>query len=269
MNKPKLMFSSRIFGNDVDRILGYAKKKGFHGIEWYLNLFRLRTNSQMRKAFFAKLDENSDLYYTFHLPTTDVEIAHKEHQIARGSLEYLKMNIEYLAPWLKGQQVSPSLVLHIGSNSIATAELDWERGLENLKELVDYAKERNGEVSLENLKVGWTTDPKTHLAMCEYAGTSITFDTGHAASNPKVLSGELNLVDYAGQLAERIHHVHFYSYEDLDQGKHIPPQGWDEIGAIWKKVVNLPSLKSIVLELSNQAELEQTFTILMANKGQW
>ncbi len=267
--KPKIMFSSRVFGNDVQVILDYALAQGYDGVEWYLNSFRLRTNSKHRQQFFDKLDEYPELYYTFHLPTVDVEIAHREPFIARGSLGYLQMYIEYLAPWFLRQKNPQVLTLHVGSNSISVDELDWEVALAHLKQLGEFAGERNGKVLLENLKVGWTTDPETHLQMVDHGGLGITFDTGHAASNAMVRSEKLDLVDYADALSERIQHVHFYAYESLDQGRHIPPQGWADIERIWRKVVSLPKLVSIVLELATEQELAQTFNLLNANREKW
>ncbi|HBN97157.1 MAG TPA: hypothetical protein DDZ66_12735 [Firmicutes bacterium] len=267
--KPKIMFSSRVFGNDVQVILDYAVTEGYDGVEWYLNSFRLRTSKKHREQFFEKLDQYPGLYYTFHLPTVDVELAHREPIISGASLGYLQLYIEYLAPWFLKQDVPPVLTLHVGSNSISVEELDWEVALTNLKQLGDFAAQRNGVVLLENLKVGWTTDPKTHLQMADHAGLGITFDTGHAASNPLVRSGELHLVDYADALSQKIRHVHFYAYESLDQGRHMPPETWMDVAEIWSKVVALPDAQSVVLELSTEEELAKTFDLLMDNKDKW
>ena len=263
------MFSSRVFGNDVQVILDYALAQGYDGVEWYFNSFRLRTNSKHRQQFFEKLDQYPELHYTFHLPTVDVEVGHREPVISRASLGYLQMYIEYMAPWFRKQENAQVLTLHVGSNSISVDELDWEVALPHLKQLGQFAAERNGNVLLENLKVGWTTNPQTHLEMVEYAGLGITFDTGHAASNPKVSSGELDLVAYADALSDKIQHVHFYAYESLDKGRHIPPQRWADIERIWRKVVSLPNVVSIVLELATEEELAQTFNLLMENKKEW
>jgi sugar phosphate isomerase/epimerase len=174
-----------------------------------------------------------------------------------------------LAPWFQKQNVPQVLTLHIGSNSIPVEELDWEVGLTNLKHLGEFAAQRNGSVLLENLKVGWTTDPKTHLQMVDHAGLDITFDTGHAASNPRVRSGELNLLEYADTLGPKIRHVHFYAYESLDQGRHMPPETWQDIAATWSKVVKLPVVESVVLELATRDELVRTFGLLMENSHKW
>ena len=171
----------------------------------------------------------------------------------------MQLYIEYLAPGCA--QSEPQIItLHVGSNSIPVEELDWDTALRHLEELGRFAAERNGMVLLENLKVGWTTDPNTHLEMIQRAGLQgLTFDTGHAASNPKVRGGELRLVEYVDLLQGHIRHVHFYFYESLDKGSHVPPQRWDEVAEVWRKVVNLPHVQSVVLELSSQEELEQTF----------
>ena len=270
MTRPKLMFSSRVFGTDTEKILSYAQAQGYGGVEWYLNSFRLRTPQTRRDTFFRSLDRYPDLRYTFHLPTVDVELAHGNLLIAEASLRYMQLYIEYLAPWLQQQSEPQIITLHVGSNSIPVEELDWHTALRHLEELGRFAAERNGMVLLENLKVGWTTDPHTHLEMIQRAGLKgLTFDTGHAASNPKVRGGELKLVEYVDLLRDHIRHVHFYFYESLDKGSHIPPQEWDEVAEVWRRVVNLPHVQSVVLELSSQEELEQTFKLLMENKEKW
>ena len=55
MIRPKLVFSSRVFGTDTEKILSYAKAQGYGGVEWYLNTFRLRTPQTRRDAFFRSL----------------------------------------------------------------------------------------------------------------------------------------------------------------------------------------------------------------------
>ena len=114
--------------------------------------------------------------------------------------------------------------------------------------------------------MGWTTDPHTHLEMIQRAELKgLTFATGHAASNPKVRGGEIKLDESDDLKRDQIRHVHLYFYESLDKGSHIPPLEWDGVAEVWRRVVDLPHVQALVLELSSQEELEHTFKLLMEN----
>ena len=257
-----MMFSSRIFGAKYEETLSYARANDYDGVEWYFNSFRLPLNPLKRDDFLSALDQNSSLYYSFHLPTTDVELGHRNDSFARAALKYLEMYVELLAPWTTAQPYHPIFTLHVGANGISMENLDWDRTIKNLSRLEEVVQRANGILCLENLKAGWTSDPEKHLEMVREAGVAITFDAGHAVSSPFVRAGECSVVELINRLQERIRHVHLYGYERLDTGRHIAPDSWEEIRDTCQALSELPAVAGWVLELSDIPSLEKTRTLL-------
>lgn len=262
-----IMLSSRIFGNDYKKTLKYAKENDFQGVEWYLNSSRVSTNPERNKKFFSALEQHPELTFTFHLPTTDVEIGHIDPKIAQGSRDYLISLITLIKPWLIKQEQPTVLTIHIGSNSLAEEYLDWENAKQNLKLLNEHATNANALLCLENLKSGWTTNPDLLLELAEHAGTQLTFDTGHARSNPLIINGDFSIEDYFAKLAPMVRHIHFYYYESLDKGEHLPPKSYADIADVLALIKQHPHIQSLVLELSTIEFLEQTRTIVCTGGG--
>jgi len=238
----KILLTSQIFTN-IKEALDYAKKNNYYGVELYLNKMRLMLNPQKTEEFFNELNQYPELYFSFHLPTSDVEIGHRNKFYAETSLKYLMMYIDFLRPWLTKQKYRPIFTLHIGANSIPMELLNWETSKDNLKKLGQYVSKANGCLHLENLKMGWTAEPKKLIDLVKYAGVNITFDSGHAAS------------------------VHLYAYETLDEGKHMPPKTWGEIKDIWRSIKSIKEIRGITIELTTLPELENTHDLLEKNSN--
>ncbi len=258
--KMELMFSSRIFRSSYREAIAYALKNGYGGIEWYLNDFRLPLNPKKLEAFLAALDE-AGLYFSFHLPTTDIEVGHRDPLIARGALEYLKMYVKILSRYLTSLNYRTPLTLHVGSNSIPMEELHWERTIANLAELAGDVDAAGGMLCLENLKWGWASDLERFRELVRRSGVMVTFDAGHARSSPSVQEGRVSLRDWTETLAPWIVHVHLYAYEDWDTGVHVPPRSWDELAEAYEALRPLEP-RGWVLELPDPEGLEQTRAVL-------
>ena len=263
-NTERLMFSSRIFKDDIDAALDYAQREDYLGIEWYLNYIRLPINRKSMENIFKKLAKYPNLYYTFHLPTKDIEIGHLDQKLASASLEYLKMYISLLSPWFKEQEYRSILTMHIGANGISMDSLDWERTKENIKMLADHAYNSNAVLNIENLKTGWTSDPELHLKLIENTSAQITFDFGHASSSPLIRENKLTIKKYLEKL-KKVSHIHFYDFETLDSGDHIPPENWQQIEKDWHLIDNYKNIKGIVLELTTINDLSSTRNLILKN----
>ncbi len=255
------MLTSRIFDTRREA-LDYAQKNNYYGVEWYLNKFRLKINLEKQKEFFIEMNKCPDLHFAFHLPTADIEIGHANLFYSETSLKYLIMYIDFLKPWLIKQQYRPIFIMHIGANSIPMEKLNWEITKENLKKLGKYIFEANGCLCLENLKMGWTAEPKKLLDLVKYAGINITFDSGHAASSPLILERKLTIREYINQLKTFIRYIHLYSYETLDTGRHMPPKTWKEIKNVWEIIKSLSEVQGVTIELTTLPELEDTYNLL-------
>lgn len=262
LREKKVMFSSRIMGSKVAEPLHYATENGFYGVEWYLNNKRLFVNARKNDEFFQQLQEYPGLHCSVHLPTTDVELGHTRSSFAQTSLDYLKMYIDFLEPWYQ-QQVTPvPTTIHLASSSIPTSELNWDTTLKNLTELSAHIRAANGLPCIENLKSGWTIDPKVTKEIAERTNCVVTLDTGHARSSPLVRSGEYELLEYINVFADHIRFVHFYHYETLDKGAHVPPESWSQVDDVWQYIQKLPDVRGIVFELSSLADLEKTVALI-------
>lgn len=257
----KIFLTSRIFTNTREA-LDYAKNNNYYGVEWYLNKMRLMLNPQKAEEFFNELNQYPELFFSFHLPTSDVEIGHKNKFYAETSLKYLMMYIDFLRPWLTKQKYRPIFTMHIGANSMPMELLNWETSKGNLKKLGQHVSEANGCLCLENLKMGWTAEPKKLIDLVKYAGVNITFDSGHAASSPLLLEGKLSIVEYINQLKPYIDYVHLYAYETVEEGRHMPPKTWGEIKDIWSAIKSIKEIKGITVELTTLPELEYTYHLL-------
>lgn len=258
----KIMFSSRIMGSKVTEPLQYAVENGYFGVEWYLNNKRLFVNAKRNEEFFHQLDQHPNLQFSFHLPTTDVEIGHARPQFAQASLDYLKMYIDFLEPWYQKQAKPVPTTMHLASSSIPISELDWDTTVRNLADLSAHIKAANGLPCMENLKSGWTIDPKVAKELAESTKSVMTLDTGHARSSPMVRSGEYSLLEYINVFVEHIRFAHFYHYESLDKGAHIPPDNWNQVADVWQLLKEVPGLRGIVFELSSVEELEKTVALI-------
>lgn len=258
----RLMLSSRVFGADYRAALRYAVAHGYGGIEWYFDAFRLPLNPASIDRFFAALADAPSLRFSFHLPTTDVEVGHRDADLAQASLEYLSTYVTRLSPECSRQPGPPCFTLHVGANSIPMEYLDWNRTIAHLSRLRDVAERAGGILCLENLKSGWTNDPKLHLDLAEASGVMITLDTGHAASSPLVRSGRLCVAGIIRQLRDRIRHVHLYGHETIESGRHEPPASWEEIRETCRALLEIPGQIGWVLELSTLSDLEATRAVL-------
>jgi len=256
-----IVLTSRIFPT-LQETLQYASAHNYYGVELYLDKIRLALNPHRMEKVFYKLNQYPQLYYAIHLPTTDVEIGHKNNFYAQTSLQYLMMHIDFLKPWLLRQDFQIVFTIHIGANSLPMELLNWKTCQENLKKLGQYIASANGCLCLENVKMGWTADPERLIELVEYAKINITFDTGHAASSPLIREGKLTIAEYMEKLKPYIKYIHLYAYETLNEGRHMPPKSWDDIKIIWQEINKIKDIKGITLELTTLPELEFTFNLL-------
>ncbi|MBP2144278.1 sugar phosphate isomerase/epimerase [Methanococcus voltae] len=104
----------------------------------------------------------------------------------------------------------------------------YDKLVENLKNIVEYAKEKNIKVCVENLRKGFSSNPHNILKVVEYCDCNITMDIGHIKYE--------NRLDTVDLFAEYIHNVHVYENE-ID-GKHIAPKNLDNLKPVLDKLLN-------------------------------
>ena len=216
MEKPSIALSSRVSFNRYRECIRYAKENGYQGIEWYLDYYRLPAWKGLRDKFFNFLRE-SDLQYSFHAPTQDVELALKDRTFSTVALDYLKMYIDFLA------ELAPvTLTIHLGARRIPAEELSWDHAMDHLRRLTEHGFSRNVRVCLENLTGGWTGNPERLMEMVVASGAGITFDIGHVRGGKWVQEGHGTALEFLNIIASKVLNAHVYEYEN-EKGEHLVP----------------------------------------------
>ncbi len=253
--KVEFFLSSSAFRQAPGEVASYARAHDYAGVEWYLDLLRLPVAPSARTRLFDRI-RGDGLGARFHAPAADVELGHRDPEVAGASLRYLLMYLGFLA------EVAPTiLTVHVGSRAIPMDLLVWERTLEHLRQAAEAGGERGVTVCLENLKAGWTSDPHRLLAMAEAAGCAITFDLGHASASPFVREGGA-LEAFCAVVGPRVANVHVYEIETPD-GRHLPLEEAARHGPTLDALL-AAGHSTWVLELSTPEDLEQTRQALRA-----
>ena len=252
MNRPLIILSSRVSLNRYRESIRYAREKHYDGIEWYLDFYRLPAWKGLRDKFFTALCD-SGLQYSFHGPTTDVDISLREKSYSMVALEYQKMYIDFLA------ELAPfPYTIHIGGRRIPVEELSWEYAMDHLKRLTEHGSSKNVTVCLENLVGGWTGNPEKLMEMVTSSDAGITFDIGHARGGKWVQNGHGTALEFLNIVAPKVSNTHVYEYED-ERGEHLVPDRSTQIFPLLERLSKM-GCRRWVLELNTYKETEETWT---------
>jgi sugar phosphate isomerase/epimerase len=250
MNRPRIILSSRASLNRYRESIRYARENHYDGIEWYLDFYRLPAWKDLRDKFFTALCDFG-LRYSFHAPTTDVDISLREKSYSTVALEYQKMYIDFLA------ELAPfPYTIHIGGRRIPVEDLSWEYAMAHLKRLTEYGHSKNVTVCLENLVGGWTGDPEKLMEMATSSGAGITFDIGHARGGKWVRNGHGTALEFLNIVAPKVLNAHVYEYED-EKGEHLVPDKNTQISPLLERLLEM-GCKWWVLELNTYKEAKET-----------
>jgi sugar phosphate isomerase/epimerase len=250
MNRPRIILSSRASFNRYGDSIRYAREHGYEGIEWYLDYYRLPVWKGTRNMFFRSLRE-SGLRYSFHAPTSDVELALRDRTYATLAFGYLKMYVDFLS------DLAPlTLTIHIGARRIPVEELSWDHAMEYLKRLTEHADSKKITICLENLVAGWTGDPERLMEMVHASGAAITYDVGHARGGEWVRQGRGTALEFLNIIAPKVINAHIYAYEN-EKGEHEVPDRDTPLSPILKRLSET-GCRWWVLELNTYEETEET-----------
>jgi sugar phosphate isomerase/epimerase len=254
MKKPFLFLSSRAFYNRPTECIRFAKEKGYQGIEWYLDYYRLPAWKGLRDRFFHDLRE-SGLESSFHAPTHDLELALRNEPYSTLALNYLRMYIDFLA------EIAPlTFTIHIGARRIPVEELSWDHATGHLKRLTEHGDSQNIKVCLENLVGGWTGHPEKLMELVTSSGAGITFDVGHARGGKWVQERQGTALGFLNMIAPKVLNAHVYEYED-EKGEHLAPGRNTPILPILERLAEI-GCQQWVLELNTPRESEETRVVV-------
>jgi sugar phosphate isomerase/epimerase len=154
----------------------------------------------------------------------------------------------------RGEQV---ITFHVGLHR--KDPIDPGRVAENLRRLVECARDLGITVCLENLRRGPTSHPENVVAWARASGAMITLDIGHAVSCPRVQSGELTALDFLEMVADWLFEVHMYERET---DRHRPPRDMTILGPIVDRLL-ATQCTWWTIELDDCAEALATRSLLL------
>jgi sugar phosphate isomerase/epimerase len=151
------------------------------------------------------------------------------------------------------------VTVHIGLNP--TKDIDPERGVSNLGQIVEHASTLGISVALENLKHGLTSNPATVVDWARRSGAGITLDVGHAVSCEGVRSGRFTVQEIIEMFEERLQEVHLYESET---DVHHAPRDMSVLGHIVDRLLKT-NCRWWTIELDSLKEIETTRDLIIAH----
>jgi sugar phosphate isomerase/epimerase len=218
---PTLVFCHAPFRKDLGEVAAYRQARGYVGVEWSLDGWRLMPARERRRQVLDRLRAASPVC-SLHAPYTDLELGHCDPDHAAAALRILKDYVDAAAE-LAAHHVN----VHVGTFAPDPSELSHETILRNLGALLEHGARRGVPVTVENLRGGPTGDPDTFAAILRATGAPVTFDLGHAAGCPWVQGGRGTALDFLRSVPTPILASHVYLIERDDT--HFAPQSEAEM----------------------------------------
>ncbi len=246
---PKLLLCHVAIGRDAAAVREYVATHRYDGVEWGLDGLRVAVARGRRERTLDGFRQAGGLC-SLHAPYTDLEIGHRDAEYAGAALRVLKEYVDVAA-----ELGAHHLNLHVGSHGLAPEECSWETLLRNLTALLDYAAQRRTAVTVENLRIGLTSDPETFARLLRATGAPACVDLGHAHGSDWVQQGRGSVADVLRSVPTRIAAAHVYFTETGDT--HHPPPGLGDMAAALDALA-ATGCDWWVVELHTRQALEQT-----------
>jgi len=252
---PTLTFCHSPFRKELAEIQTYRQTRGYDGVEWGLDGWRLMTARTRRRQLLDRLRAATPLC-SVHAPYTDLEIGHRDAEHAAAAVRILLDYVDAAAD-LGAHHVN----IHVGTFGPDPDELSRDTLLRNLVAVLEHAQRRGVPLTVENLRGGPTSHPETFAALLRGTGAPVTLDLGHAAGCPWVLDGQGTVVEFIRAIPTPILASHVYLIERDDV--HFPPQVVGDLAPVFD-VLREKRCDFWVLELHSLEKLEQTRRVVDA-----
>jgi sugar phosphate isomerase/epimerase len=213
---PRLFFCHAPFRKDLQAVREYRLSRGYAGVEWSLDGWRLMTPRARRRQLLERLHEASPCA-SLHAPYADLEIGHADPEHALAARRILQDYADAAA-----ELGVHHMNIHVGTFSPDPDEVSFEGAVRQVSLLQEYAARRGVPITVENLRGGPTGDPETFAALLRATGAPVTLDLGHAAGCPWVLEGRGSVLEFMHAIPTPILASHLYLIERDDT--HFPPQ---------------------------------------------
>ena len=246
---PTLAFCHFPFRKELMEIQEYRKARGYDGIEWSLDGWRLMMARGQRRHALDRLRTASPVC-SLHAPYTDLEIGHRDTEHATAACRILRDYVDAAAE-LGAHHVN----IHVGTFAPDPDELSNDNLVRNLAVLMEYAQHRGVQLTVENLRGGPSSEPESFAALLRQTGVPVTFDVGHARGCAWVQEGRGSVVDFLRAIPTPILASHIYLIERDDT--HFAPQTVEDLAPTLDALI-AAGCDFWVLELHSLKALEQT-----------
>jgi len=252
MSQPKLAMCN--FIPDVDELKKMALAHGFCGVDWTFKPKDLPTNSLDESRLLKRISRLHPLEVRYHCALKGIDLGDADMAKADAAMEIYR-RICRMASRLDGRFIT----VHLGLGGRPSDELSWERSVEALSELVEYADGLGICICLENLASGWSSRPELFEKLIRKSKAAVTLDIGHARVSPSVQSRHYDFEDFVSPHHERVFNAHIY-HEEWENG-HVPPEELDDVKDRLCLLSTLPC-DWWVLELREKAALLSTLRVV-------
>lgn len=205
---------------------------------------------------------DSGLEIRYHMPFQRVELAHRNEDHARSSLQYFKDCFDFIYE-VGGKYVVTHLCL---GYRFALDKMKYENAVDFLKQAVEYAAEKGITVCLENLTYGFVNTPDAFLKFLSETGACATLDIGHVAASPIVTSGKLSSSDYIARMLPHIRSAHIYDIEKINEKTkrafHVAPLSKDSILSRLRMLLKSENCNWWLIELGSSDEILRTTSFI-------
>ncbi|MHB0976103.1 MAG: sugar phosphate isomerase/epimerase family protein [Candidatus Aquicultorales bacterium] len=243
-----ILAATNVFDQDAESLAAFARLHGFEGIDWSFAL------DETVDGFAEKAKHLEPFEIRYHCRFPRVDLAYKDDR-SEAAMEALQRSVRVAAAH-GGRYVT----VHIGLGLRTDDELDWGKGLDNLKALVEYGVELGIVVCLENLPALWTSEPPVFESMIALTGAGATIDVGHTEFRREQDAG-ITCDLYVTPHAERLFNAHIYHREISGMG-HLAPANIDELSDRLDVLLTAPSCDWWVIELAGAEETVATKKML-------
>jgi sugar phosphate isomerase/epimerase len=250
---PRLFLCNAPFGRDVAAVRDYVAAGGYDGVEWGLDNLRVAVARGRRDWMLDGFRKAAPLT-SLHAPYTDLELGHCDAEYARAALRILQEYVDVAA-----EAGAHHLNLHVGSHGLGPEEWDWDTLCRNLTALLDYAARRDVLLTVENLRLGLTSDPETFARLLRTTGAPACFDVGHAHGSEWVRRGRGSVVDVLRAIPTRVTAAHVYYTETEDT--HHPATDVAQLAPALDALIQA-GCDWWVVELHTREALERTRAVL-------
>lgn len=156
-----------------------------------------------------------------------------------------KESISILKNIIMNIRGSDYLTIHLHNGRVKNINID--NLIENLQIINEYAKKNNIKLCIENLRVGFSSNPNNLIEIADIVDCYITYDVGHIPYKDRL--------EFLEICSDRVYNTHIYEIEK--DGKHLPPKNLNNLKKILDALLDI-KCNIFLIELMNIDEILNT-----------